>query len=198
MLKAVRRLYDWVLTWANSRYALLALGLLAFTEASFFPIPPDVLIMALALSMPQRSFRYALIATVGSVLGAVLGYAIGWGLWDILASYFYAYVPGVTEVGFARVGELFSEYDFWIIFAAGFTPIPYKIFTIAAGVFAINFPVFILASLIGRGLRFYLVAALFYYMGQPARTLIEKYFNLLTVIVFVLIALAVIIIRLTS
>ncbi|MFO7813988.1 MAG: YqaA family protein [Pelovirga sp.] len=198
MLKSVRRLYDWVLTWANSRYALLALGLLAFTEASFFPIPPDVLIMALALSMPQRSFRYALIATVGSVLGAALGYAIGWGLWDTLASYFYAYVPGVTEEGFVRVGELFSEYDFWVIFAAGFTPIPYKIFTIAAGVFAINFPVFMLASLIGRGLRFYLVATLFYYMGQSARTLIEKYFNLLTVIVFILVVLAVVVVRLSS
>ena len=198
MLKSVRRLYDWVLTWANSRYALLALGLLAFTEASFFPIPPDVLIMALALSMPQMSYRYALIATVGSVLGAALGYAIGWGLWDVLAVYFYAYVPGVTEAGFARVGELFSEFDFWIIFAAGFTPIPYKIFTIAAGVFAVNFPVFMLASLIGRGLRFYLVATLFYYMGQPARVLIEKYFNLLTVIAVILIAIFVVIARLAS
>jgi len=198
MLKSVRRLYDWVLTWANSRYALLALGLLAFTEASFFPIPPDVLIMALALSMPQMSYRYALIATGGSVLGAALGYAIGWELWDVLAVYFYAYVPGVTEAGFARVGALFSEYDFWIIFAAGFTPIPYKIFTIAAGVFAVNFPVFMLASLIGRGLRFYLVATLFYYMGQSARALIEKYFNLLTIIVFVIVAVFLVVARLAS
>ncbi len=198
MLKSVRRLYDWVLTWANSRYALLALGLLAFTEASFFPIPPDVLIMALALSMPRMSYRYALIATVGSVLGAALGYVIGWGLWDVMAVYFYAYVPGVTEEGFARVGQLFSQYDFWVIFAAGFTPIPYKIFTIAAGVFAINFPVFMLASLIGRGLRFYLVATLFYYMGQPARILIEKYFNLLTVFVFIIVVVFVVIVRLAG
>jgi len=198
MLKSVRRLYDWVLTWANSRYALFALGLLAFTEASFFPIPPDVLIMALALSMPRMSYRYALIATVGSVLGAALGYVIGWGLWDVMAVYFYTYVPGVTEEGFARVGQLFSQYDFWVIFAAGFTPIPYKIFTIAAGVFAINFPVFMLASLIGRGLRFYLVATLFYYMGQPARVLIEKYFNLLTVIVFIIVVVFVVIVRLAG
>lgn len=195
MLKSIRRLYDWVLTWANSRYALPALGLLAFTEASFFPIPPDVLLMALALSMPRLSYRYAFIATLGSVLGAALGYLIGWGLWDVLSGYFYAYVPGVTETGFARVGELFSAYDFWIIFAAGFTPIPYKIFTIAAGVFAINFPVFMLASLIGRGLRFYLVAALFYYIGEPARRLIEKYFNLLTVVVLVVVAVVVVILR---
>ena len=198
MLKMIRRLYDWVLTWANSRYALPALALLAFTEASFFPIPPDVLVMALALSMPKLSYRYALVATIGSVLGAALGYLIGWGLWDALSQYFYAYVPGVTESGFAAVGGLFSEYDFWIIFAAGFTPIPYKIFTIAAGVFAINFPIFILASLIGRGLRFYLVAALFYYMGQPARAIIEKYFNLLTVILFVIVAVIVVVVRLAS
>ncbi len=198
MLKTIRRLYDWVLTWANSRYALPALALLAFTEASFFPIPPDVLVMALALSMPKLSYRYALVATIGSVLGAALGYLIGWGLWDALSQHFYTYVPGVTESGFATVGGLFSEYDFWIIFAAGFTPIPYKIFTIAAGVFAINFPIFILASLIGRGLRFYLVAALFYYMGQPARAIIEKYFNLLTVILFVIIAVIVVVVRLAS
>ncbi len=195
MLKSIRRLYDWVLTWANSRYALPALLLLAFTEASFFPIPPDVLLMALALSMPRLSYRYALIATVGSVLGGALGYAIGWGLWDALDQYFYQYVPGVTAEGFSQVGALFAQYDFWIIFAAGFTPIPYKIFTIAAGVFAVNFPVFMLASLIGRGLRFYLVAAMFYYVGQPARALIEKYFNLLSVLVLMIIVLALAVLR---
>lgn len=198
MLKSIRRLYDWVLTWASSRYALPALLLLAFVEASFFPIPPDVLLMALALSMPRLSYRYALIATIGSVLGAALGYVIGWGLWDALHNYFYLYVPGVTEEGFAKVGELFSQYDFWIIFAAGFTPIPYKIFTIAAGVFAVNFPVFMLASLIGRGLRFYLVAALFYYIGEPARVLIEKYFNLLTVLVLFVLMIVVVLLRLLS
>ena len=196
MLKSVRRLYDWVLTWANSRHSLTALAVLAFTEASFFPIPPDVLLMALALSLPHLSYRYALIATLGSVLGAALGYLIGWALWDGLSGLFYAYVPGVTEAGFRQVGDLFSRYGFWVIFAAGFTPIPFKIFTIAAGVFSINFPVFMLASLIGRGLRFYLVAALFYYIGQPARRMIEKYFNLLTVLVFVLIAVALVLIRL--
>lgn len=196
MLKSVRRLYDWVLTWANSRHSLTALAILAFTEASFFPIPPDVLLMALALSLPHLSYRYALIATLGSVLGAALGYLIGWALWDGLSGLFYAYVPGVTEAGFRQVGDLFSRYGFWVIFAAGFTPIPFKIFTIAAGVFSINFPVFMLASLIGRGLRFYLVAALFYYIGQPARRIIEKYFNLLTVLVFVLIAVALVLIRL--
>ncbi len=185
-MKIFRRLYDWVLSWAETPYGVPALGLLAFAEASFFPIPPDVLLMALALAMPLKSYRFALIASIGSVTGGVLGYFIGWGLWDAVGPYFYQYIPGVTVAGFEQVGGLFEQYDFWIIFAAGFTPIPYKIFTIAAGVFNVNFPIFILASLVGRSLRFFLVAAMFYYFGRPARRLIEKYFNLLSILLLII------------
>jgi len=181
-MKMVRRLYDWVLSWAETPYGMPALGLLAFAEASFFPIPPDVLLIALCLALPTRAYRYALVATLGSVAGGMLGYLLGWGVWDLLSSYFFLYVPGFTEEGFGEVGALFEQYDFWTVFAAGFTPIPYKIFTIAAGAFQINFPVFVIASLVSRGLRFFLEAALFYYLGRPARELIEKYFNLLTVL----------------
>lgn len=181
-MKPIRRLYDWVLSWANSPFGPIALGLLAFAEASFFPIPPDVLLMALALSIPTKAYRYALIAALGSVVGGMLGYLIGWGFWDATETYFYQYVPGVTREGFAEVGRFFAQYDFWTIFAAGFTPIPYKIFTIAAGVFKINFPVFVFASLVGRSLRFFLVAAMFYYFGKSARGYIEKYFNQLTIL----------------
>ena len=184
-MKAFRRLYDWVLSWAETPYGLPALALLAFAEASFFPIPPDILLMALALALPARSYRFALAATIGSVAGGALGYLIGWGMWDISEPYFYQYVPGVTAAGFEQVQGLFAQYDFWTIFAAGFTPIPYKIFTIAAGVFEISFPVFMLASLVGRGLRFFLVAAMFYYFGRPARRLIEKYFNLLSILLLI-------------
>ncbi|MEA3333772.1 MAG: YqaA family protein [Pseudomonadota bacterium] len=186
-MKIIRQLYDWVLSWAKTPYGVPVLGLLAFAEASFFPIPPDVLLMALALAMPLKSYRFALVATIGSVVGGALGYVIGWGLWDVVGFAFYQYVPGVTVTGFSQVGQLFEQYDFWIIFAAGFTPIPYKIFTIAAGVFNINFPIFMLASLVGRGLRFFLVAAMFYYFGKPARRLIEKYFNLLSILLLILI-----------
>lgn len=185
-MKAVRCIYDWVLTWAETPYGLPALGLLAFVEACFFPIPPDVLLIALCLAIPTKSFRFALVATVGSVAGGTLGYVIGWSAWDILSPYFFQYVPGFSAAGFDRVKSLFDQYDFWTIFAAGFTPIPYKIFTIASGAFQINFPVFVGASLISRGLRFFLVAALFYYLGRPARDLIEKYFNLLTILFLVL------------
>ncbi len=138
--------------------------------------------MALCLALPSGAYRFALVATIGSVAGGIGGYAIGWGLWESVSGYFFLYIPGFTPHGFERVQGLFAEYDFWTVFAAGFTPIPYKIFTIASGVFNINFPVFVLASVISRGLRFFLVAALFYYLGRPARELIEKYFNLLTIL----------------
>ncbi len=184
-MKIIRRLYDWVLSWANTPYGVPVLAVLAFVEASFFPIPPDVLLMALALAMPLKSYKFALVATLGSVAGGALGYLIGWGMWDLIGGYFYEYVPGVTAAGFEQVGGLFAQYGFWIIFAAGFTPIPYKIFTIAAGVFCINFPIFMLASFVGRGMRFFLVATLFYYFGKPARQLIEKYFNLLSILLLI-------------
>jgi membrane protein YqaA with SNARE-associated domain len=158
---------------------------LAFAEASFFPIPPDVLLIALALAAPRRAYRFALVASCGSVLGGVFGYAIGWGFWGSVEPYFYQYVPGVSADGFLQVRELFERYDFWTVFIAGFTPIPYKVFTISAGVFQISFPVFILASFIGRSLRFFLVAAMFYFFGRQARDLIEKYFNLFSILLVI-------------
>lgn len=194
-MKSFRRLYDWVLSWAESRYALPVLGLLSFAEASFFPVPPDVLLMALALSRPKLSFRYALIASCGSILGGMVGYLLGWGLWDLLGPYFFSYIPGVDAAGFEHVRLLFDRFDFWVIFAAGFTPIPYKIFTIAAGVFQINFVVFILASFIGRSLRFYLVAAILYLFAERARQIIDKYFNLLSFMLLVIIMAAVVLYR---
>ena len=185
-MKIVRRLYDWVLSWAETPYGVPALALLAFAEASFFPVPPDVLLIALCLAMPTRAYSFALVATLGSAAGGGLGYLIGWGGWDLLGPFFYQYVPGFTEQGFAQVKTLFEQYDFWTVFAAGFTPIPYKIFTIASGAFQINFPVFLAASLISRGLRFFLFAALLFYFGRPARAFIEKYFNLLTILCLIM------------
>ena len=194
-MRVLRSLYDWVLSWAETPYGLPALGLLAFAEASFFPIPPDVLLMALALAIPSRSYRFALVASVGSVTGGMLGYLIGWGMWDSVGPSFYQFVPGVTPAGFEQVRALFAQYDFWTIFAAGFTPIPYKIFTIAAGVFQINFPVFVIASLLGRSLRFFLVAGVFFYFGKPARGLIEKYFNQFTILLLIVIAIIAVVLK---
>jgi len=182
MMRLLRRLYDWVLHWAATPYGAPALFLLAFAESSFFPIPPDVLLLALCIAVPLRSFRFALIASVGSVLGGIVGYGIGIGLWELVSGYFFLYVPGFSEAVFAKVQTLFDTYDFWAVFTAGFTPIPYKVITIGAGVFEINFPVFVLASVISRSLRFFLVATLIYRYGAPVRDFIERYFNVLTVV----------------
>jgi membrane protein YqaA with SNARE-associated domain len=186
MMRAMRRLYDWVLHWAATPYGVPALFLLAFAESSFFPIPPDVLLLALCIAIPTRSFRFALVAAVGSVAGGIAGYGIGLGLWEAVDTYFYQYVPGFKEEMFLRVQHLFATYDFWTVFTAGFTPIPYKVITIGAGVFQINFPVFVFASIISRSLRFFLVAALIYRYGPAMRSFIEKYFNILSVIFVVL------------
>lgn len=177
----LRRLYDWVLHWAQTPYGAPALFWLAFAESSFFPLPPDILLLALCLALPEKSYRYALLSTSGSVVGGMGGYLIGYALWGATAELFYQYVPGFTPTGFNHIQQLFASYDFWVIFTAGFTPLPYKIFTIGAGVFKINFPLFVLTSLLSRGLRFFLVAGLIYTFGDQVKGLIDKYFNFLTI-----------------
>lgn len=174
-----RRLYDWVLSWAETPYGAPALVVLAFSESSFFPIPPDPLLMALALGAPQRALYFGAICTVGSVLGGVAGYAIGMGIWALVADWFYAYVPGVSPESFARVQALYDRWDFWAIFAAGFTPIPYKVFTLSAGVFSISFPIFVVASVLSRGARFFLLAGIIYFFGAGIQRFIDRYFNAL-------------------
>ncbi|MDT8440818.1 MAG: YqaA family protein [Desulfuromonadales bacterium] len=186
MLRVMRSLYDWVLSWAETRYGGLALFLLALAESSVFPIPPDVLLIALCISLPTRAWRFALLASAGSVLGGMLGYLIGWELWTLVGDYFYTYVPGFSADVFTKVQHLFSQYNFWVVFTAGFTPIPYKVITVGAGVFEINFPVFVLASLISRSLRFFLVAWLLHHYGPGIRMFIDRYFNLLSILFVIL------------
>ena len=175
----VRRLYDWVLHWAETPYGVPALGLLALAESSFFPIPPDPLLVALCLGAASRSLRFALVATAASVLGGMVGYGIGGVFWLGASDFFFTYVPGVTPEAFEGVKSLYDRWDFWAVFMAGLTPIPYKVFTISAGVFGINFPVFVLASVLSRGLRFFLVAGLIYRFGPSISSFIDRYFNLL-------------------
>lgn len=186
MLRVIRSLYDWVLSWAETRYGGLALFLLALVESSFFPIPPDVLLIALCVALPTRAWRFALLASTGSVLGGMLGYAIGWEIWSLVDGYFYTYVPGFSAEVFTKVQHLFSEYNFWVVFTAGFTPIPYKVITIGAGVFKINFPIFVVASLISRSLRFFLVAWLLHHYGPSIRMFIDRYFNVLSIVFVIL------------
>lgn len=182
----VRRLYDWVLHWAETPYGPGALGILAFAEASFFPIPPDPLLMALCLGATRRSLKFAAIATAASVVGGAAGYLIGAGAWHVLGDFFFSYVPGVTPEAFQGVQEFYDRWDFWAVFLAGLTPIPYKVFTLSAGVFSINFPVFLLASVLSRGLRFFLFAGLIFWFGPSISRFIDRYFNLLTLAFFIL------------
>lgn len=192
----IRRLYDWVLHWAETPYGTPALFLLAFAESSFFPIPPDVLLLALCISVPTRAFRFALIAALGSVLGGAAGYGIGFWLWEAVDALFYRYVPGFTEELFLRVQALFDAYGFWTVFTAGFTPIPYKVITIGAGVFKINLAVFLFASAVSRSLRFFLVAWLIHRYGPAMRGFIERYFNVLTLVFMVLLVGGFLVVRL--
>ncbi len=176
----VRRLYDWVLHWTDTPYGLQALAVLAFAESSFFPLPPDPLLIALCLGAAGRALRFAAVTTITSVLGGIVGYGIGALVWTSASGFFFEYVPGVTPEAFATVQGYYDRWDFWAVFVAGLTPIPYKVFTISAGVFSINFPVFVLASVLSRGLRFFLVAGLIHRYGEPVRSFIDRYFNLLT------------------
>jgi len=184
----VRKLYNWVLHWSETPYGTTALFLLAFAESSFFPIPPDVLLIALVLGSTRKAFRFALVCLIGSVSGALVGYAIGHYLWwtpsnDFtgIAAFFFDVIPGFTHEAFFDKQKLYAEYDFWIVFTAGFTPLPYKLITISSGAFNINPAMFVVASVISRGARFFLVAGLIWKFGPRIESFIDKYFNLLAV-----------------
>jgi membrane protein YqaA with SNARE-associated domain len=242
-----RRLYNWVIHFADTPHGERALFLLSFAESSFFPVPPDVLLAPLTLGAPKKWFRFALSCSIASVLGGILGYLIGIFLWSIVGGFFHNYVPGfgydsvmfndgtktvgtfsasqisstflhseltypinftpaegelipanftpnpgtsitisedqvssATIEPFTKVASLYSEHDWKIVAIAGFTPLPYKVITITAGVFKINFLIFMIASAISRSARFFLVAGLFGWKGEAIRPFIEKYFNWLS------------------
>ncbi len=175
----LKRLYSWVLSWAESKYSSYALAVLAFIESSFFPIPPDVLQIALSVAKPKKSYRYASIALFFSVLGGILGYFIGSFLFESIGR---TIIHGLGyEEQFAFVGEMFKENAFLAIFAAALTPIPYKVFTIAAGVWQVGLFPLIIASILGRGLRFFLVGTLTFFLGERVKVFIDKYFNWISV-----------------
>lgn len=174
----LRRLYDWVMNLAHHRRALWALAAVSFTESSFFPIPPDALLIPMVLADRKKAWLYAGVCTAASVVGALLGYWIGYE--------FYATVGQKIVAAYgmeAKVEEFiaaFNEYGLWIILIKGLTPIPYKIVTIACGIAHFALAPFVLASILTRGFRFFLVAALLYRFGQPIRDFIEKRLTLVT------------------
>jgi membrane protein YqaA with SNARE-associated domain len=234
-----RRLYDWVIHWADTTHAQAALFLLAFAESSFFPVPPDVLLAAMSLGTPRKWLRFALLCSIASVVGGCFGYIIGMFLWAGIGNVFHDYVPGfsrdivvlksgqevqglidrkcvdarlltepapkfqVTPVypivltsrdgktesideqaikevkvkPFTTVGALYVKYDWEIVAIAGFTPIPYKVITVTAGVFKIDFIIFSIASVLSRSARFFMVAGLLGWKGEKIKPVLEKYFN---------------------
>ena len=180
----LRRLYHWVLHWAETPYGSWALFLLALAESSFFPVPPDVLLIALAISIPARSFRYALICSAGSVIGGMIGYLIGYQFMDLIGMKIVEFYGFTSQ--YAAVGDLYDRYNAWAVGIAGFTPIPYKVFTISAGAFKIDFLVFLIASAISRAARFFLVGWLIYRFGPGIKLFIDRYFNILAIVFTVL------------
>ncbi len=213
----MKGLYHWVLHWADTPYGAIALALLAFAESSFFPIPPDVLLIALVLGRREKWFRYAVICTVGSVLGGAFGWWLGHEFFGVvngilawlvgpeswygragpgaevvaLSGYdFYRYLP---EAGaehhtslFLKVKDLYDQNAFLAVFGAAFSPIPYKVFTVAGGYFAIPIETLLLASVIGRGMRFFAVAILLWLFGPPMKRFIDRYFDWLALAFLVL------------
>ncbi len=179
-----RRMYDWVLGWADTPFGGRALFAMSFAESSFFPIPPDVLLMPLVLGNRGRWLRFAFLCTAASALGGILGYAIGMSFMDTIGARIIAFYR--AEDYYAKVTEWYRHYDFWIVFIAALTPIPYKVFTIASGAFHMNLAAFVLVSMVGRGIRFFAVAGLLYLFGPPMKQMIEKYFDLLCILFVVL------------
>lgn len=176
----LRRLYAWTISWADRPGGAWTLFGIAIIESSVFPIPPDVLLIALCVGAPRRSFRFALICSAGSVLGGVLGYAIGlWG-YDLIGRPIVQAYHG--EEVMRQIKLWYDEYGFWGNLAAAITPIPYKVFTIASGVFHFDFLSFLAASIIGRSVRFFAVGGLIYLVGPAVKVFIEKHFEWIAIL----------------
>jgi len=180
----LRRLYDWVLGWADSPYSAWALLAIAFAESSFFPIPPDILLIALAVAIPARAFRFAMITAVGSVSGGCFGYLIGHEFFSIVGEPIIRFYS--AEAHYERISDLYQRYDAFAVAVAGLTPIPYKVATITAGFFDVSFTPFLLASAASRSLRFFLIGGLIWKFGPQVRALIERNFEILSIIALVM------------
>lgn len=172
----LRQAYNWVIQWSETPYGIWALFILSFAESSFFPIPPDVLLIALCVGQPLLAFQFALICSIGSVLGGIAGYLIGMFAFETIGRPILSHYDPNQAV-FNQIKGLYDTWGFWGVLIAAITPIPYKVFTIASGLFKFNFFQFVLASVLGRSFRFFLVSGLIYWGGESLKDWIEKYFD---------------------
>ncbi len=190
----LRRVYDWTRNWARTPYGVWALLGVAFVEASFFPVPPDVLLLVLSVSKPKKSLWFALVCSFGSVLGGCFGYFLGYQFFEHIG------MPILNLYGFmdkfTKISATFQEHGFLAIMVAGVTPIPYKVFTIAAGVCKVDFLTLLTASIVSRSLRFFAEAGLIYVFGAKIEKYIDKYFNLISILFIVLLILGFVFIKL--
>ncbi len=189
----LKKTYNWTLEKAQHKNAKWYLSLISFAESSFFPIPPDILLIPMALASKARALFYAFMCTLFSVLGGILGYAIGYFFYNSVGIYIVDFYH--LENSFNIFENYYKEFGVLIVLGAGITPFPYKFITIASGVFGLNIFLFIIVSIIGRGLRFYLIAILLYFFGEKIKLIIDKYFNILTIVFFILLVGSVFIIR---
>ena len=189
----LKKTYNWTLEKAQHKNAKWYLSLISFGESSFFPIPPDILLIPMALASKANALFYAFICTLFSVLGGILGYAIGYFFYNSVGIYIVDFYH--LENSFNIFESYYKEFGILIVLGAGITPFPYKFITIASGVFGLNIFLFIIVSIIGRGLRFYLIAILLYFFGEKIKLIIDKYFNILTIVFFILLVGSVFIIR---
>lgn len=179
----LRDLYDWTLSLSQTRYALWSLALISFIESSVFPIPPDILMIPMILARPDRAFRIATVCTIASVAGGVAGYGLGAFLFDEAARPILLLYDKMDQ--FEQLSANFNEYGFWAVLFAGVTPFPYKVITLFSGAAGMNLTLFMISSVIARGLRFYLIAALLWRYGAPMKLFIEKRLGLLATLTIV-------------
>ena len=189
----LKRTYNWTLEKAQHKNAKWYLSLISFAESSFFPIPPDILLIPMALASKTKALFYAFICTLSSVLGGIFGYAIGYFFFNSIGLYIVEFYH--LENSFSIFENYYKEFGILIVLGAGITPFPYKFITIASGVFGLNIYLFVIVSIIGRGLRFYLIAILLYFFGEKIKLFIDKYFNILSITFFILLVGSVFIIR---
>jgi len=180
----IRRLYDWTLSLASGPRAPAALGTVSFVESSVFPIPPDMLLIPMVIAQRHKAWTYALLCTITSVAGGLAGYLIGMFLFQQIAEPvlgFYGYLDK-----FEQFRQIFNEWGWWFVFFAGLTPFPYKVITIASGAAGLSLPIFLVASIVSRGIRFFVVSGLLYFFGPPIKDFIEKRLGLMFTIFVVL------------